>query len=177
MISVSQKESSKVKELSKIKSVNQLSRVKLNSNTKYHSLILESEDIIKQIGSILTLIDPTLEFTLKNNKKSSFEEYEMYNSTHNNDFVKNWIHDNPMLNQEIELLLKRIEKHIPDLQSTKMFDSLNFEQKLSNKKQVKCYELIQDNIKDVKLLITCVNSQMNDEIDQMAEVINLLKLD
>ena len=169
----SNKETFKVKELNKIKKANQQNRVKLNSNSSYHSWIIESEEISKKIELFLAKIPQWFE------PEPDTDAYMLDREEVNqdNEDIFGLIKDSSKLQTDTNVLIKWIDKILHDLKNSKMFDSLNFEQKLWIKKQIKWFELIIDNIKDIKILINWIHSKAWKSEDQMVDIINLLKID
>ena len=102
---ISSKENTKVKGLNKVKSSTLLNKPKFNQNQMLHSVILGTDEILKKLEYFLTLVVPTLDIET-NIPGSALDHLKPADNNQNNQFIKAWIRDNPILQREINFLNK-----------------------------------------------------------------------
>lgn len=104
----SSKENAKCKATNKAKSITHISKAKLTPSQLYSWAALGTEEIVKKLEYFLTLVVPTIDIDPLSNELggSALDQLNSVNNTQNNQFIKSWIRDNPILQKEIEVLTK-----------------------------------------------------------------------
>jgi hypothetical protein len=137
------------------------------------TLMLVADDFIKKCEYVLSLISPELEDSQK--KEEGEDVYDQLEVPKPNllNFYKLWITNNPILGQEINLLLEKAVKYMDALLGIKINDNTSFEVKIYLKKQQKETDIIIDGFRDLRKVVKFANS-INDNSHM---VMNILKID
>lgn len=129
------------------------------SKNESSALKLTSDEFIKKWEYVLSLISPEIENSPNREKEEDdYNQSECLKDNKMDLFYKMWISNNPILGQEINMLLEKAVKYMDTLLSIKIDENTSFELKIYLKKLQKATDVIIDGFRDLRKVVKFANS-------------------